>query len=826
MIISIGKSRRDTRWHNVDMTWETFLKKLETPHRSHETAREYKAMSKAEKGVVKDVGGFVGGELKGDGHRKAENVVTRSMVTLDLDNAGPDAWEDTAMWGWTCACYSTHSHTPENPRLRLVFPLNRAVGVDEYQAIARRVAEYIGIEQLDPTSYEPSRLMYWPSCSSDGEYVFKHLEGTVIDADEILRSYGLDDAWKDSRLWPVAKTEETIRIHEIKRQGNPTEKPGIVGLFCRAYDIHEAIATFLPEVYMEGDKGRYTYAVGSTADGAVVYEDGLFLYSHHGTDPCGGQLVNAFDLVRIHRFGDLDGKSAETDITKRPSYKAMCELATNDHTVKRTLAAEKQAEAEARFIDLTGDGDDGSGVSDAGTQGGGERDDDWVTKLQVDKKGAYLPTVDNIILIILNDPNLAGKIRYNEFDMRKCTIDAVPWDRKPHGWTDADDAGLRWYLEKAWNITGRANVFDGIELASRKYRFHPVREYLNSLVWDGTERLDTMLIDFLEADDTRFARAATRKWMVAACKRVFEPGCKFDNMIVVVSPQQGKGKSMLGDVLGGQWFAECSKNLETKDAMQNLLGRWIVEMGEMSATKKSSNEAIKQYITCRNDVFRGSYERYAVDHPRQCVFIGSTNSRDFIIDETGGRRFWPIEARASVETAAARIDQLKANRDQLWAEAMVRYKDGEKLWMDTPDLMHDALVEQETYTQEDEWIGMVQEYLDRPLPDDWDDRTPEQRRDFIQGYDLTPPEIVAGYTKRRDVVSIAEIRYELLREDLTKGGGGNNEASRHLGRVMNVLTEWEKGKSARMTMFGKQKVYVRVGARSDILRDGRVWGRR
>ena len=796
MILAVGKSRKDIRWHNTEYSWDAFLNRLRTPHRTHETVKEYKAMSKDEKARVKDIGGFVGGELSA-GRRKAENVKNRCMVTLDLDDAGSAAWEDAAVWGWTCACYSTHSHTPEKPRLRMVFPLDRTVTVDEYQAIARRVAEYIGIEQLDPTSYEPSRLMYWPSCADDGEYVFHEQDGELLCADEILRTYGRDDAWKDSRLWPTGKTETQVRLTEAKRQGEPTEKPGIVGLFCRTYDIPAAIDRFLPDVYAEGDKGRYTYCAGSTADGAVLYNDGAFLYSHHGTDPCGGQLVNAFDLVRIHLFGELDIGDADMDITRKPSYKKMCDFAAEDEEVKKMLVEESAQRAEEVFGDLTGSDEESSDS------------DDWKKHLQVDRKGVLASTTENIRLIILNDERLRGKICYNEFAGRLQASADLPWRKDAHYWEDADSSCLRWYLEKFWNIKGKDAVKDALNVMSQTRKIHPVRDYLNGLTWDGEERLDTMLINYLDADDTPFTRAATRKWMVAACKRVFEPGCKFDTMLVLISPQQGAGKSMLGDTLAGEWFKDGLKNLETKDAMQELQGKWIIEMGEMAATRKSSNEVIKQFISCRVDSYRKSFGEFTGDRPRQCVFIGSTNNREFIMDETGGRRFWPVESHATKETSVERINRLAADRDQLWAEAMARYKAGEKVWMDDVRLMRAAEEEQERYTQQDEWMGMVKDYLDTPLPDRWDDMDIDQRRDFIQKMDLTPEEVRAGYTKLRDQISLAEIRYELLREDLTKGAGGNNESSRHLGRVMNVMPGWELAKNPRKTAFGRQKVYMR-----------------
>ena len=189
--------------------------------------------------------------------------------------------------------------------------------------------------------------------------------------------------------------------------------------------------------------------------------------------------------------------------------------------------------------------------------------------------------------------------------------------------------------------------------------------------------------------------------------------------------------------------------------------------------------------------------------------MGSTNNIEFILDETGGRRFWPVEAHAPLETSTQRIEKLRSDRDQLWAEAMVRYREGEKIWIDDPKMMQEALSEQERFTQQDEWLGMIQEYLNTPLPGNWAAMNAEQRRDFIQGTDLTTPEQRASFTHLRETVSLAEIRYELLGEDLTRGAGGNNESSRHLGRVMNVMPGWVLARNPRKTAFGRQKVYVR-----------------
>ena len=263
------------KWKPKDVSWEEFLGLLNSPARTGETVAEYKKMTKAEKSVAKDVGGFVAGELL-NGKRSNRTVRSRTMVTLDADKAYHGQWEEvTTLCDYRMAMYSTHSHTPEAPRLRFVIPLDRAVSPDEYGAIARKLAAEIGIETMDRTTYEPARLMYWPSCPSDGEYLFRHQAGPVVCADKILQSYGPDEAWRDTTLWPISKDEAEVVNREIRELGDPREKPGLVGAFCRCYDIEDAIAEFIPDVYERCDTNsrepRYTYTGGSTHGGSAFY---------------------------------------------------------------------------------------------------------------------------------------------------------------------------------------------------------------------------------------------------------------------------------------------------------------------------------------------------------------------------------------------------------------------------------------------------------------------------------------------------------------------------------------------------------------------------
>ena len=303
--ICAGETIKNNRVSNASPTWEQLYKKIETPTRTSETYADYCAMDSDTAGRIKDVGYFIGG-LSLNGTRNAKNITTRNLITLDLDHAPKnfkDRFED-GVGEFEFCVYSTHKHSPEKPRLRMLFPLSRTVSGTEYKAVARKLAQKIGIEYCDEASYVVPQAMYWPSCSQDAEYVFYVNKGKWIDPDKILAEY---KNWEDSSEWPASSREKNAPREAVKKAGNPLEKPGLVGLFCRTYSIHDAISRFLPDIYEQtDDHNRYTYIAGTTYGGAVVYNNGLFLYSHHEKDRVSKRLVNAFDLVRLHKFGGLD----------------------------------------------------------------------------------------------------------------------------------------------------------------------------------------------------------------------------------------------------------------------------------------------------------------------------------------------------------------------------------------------------------------------------------------------------------------------------------------------------------------------------------------
>lgn len=790
--IATGKSRKETKWKNTEITYESLIEKLETTTRTRETFKEYKRMSKTNQGEVKDVGGFVGGSLKG-GRRKAENLANRSLITLDLDEVDisiNDLWDSITMLNdYEVLMYTTHSHEPKSPRVRLVIPIDRNVLPDEYQAIGRKVAEEIGIDMFDDTTYEPSRLMYWPNTSSDGEYIFRRQKGNWLSADSYLDKY-LD--WKDTSFWPES-SRQSIRIHsQIKKQEDPLEKKGIIGAFCRTYSISEVIEKYLYDEYKETDvDGRFTYTDGSTVGGLVVYED-KFAFSHHGTDPTSGILCNAFDLVRLHKFGARDDEAKEgTPVNRMPSFLAMSELASEEEDVRATLGTERINETLEDFEFEEVDGETKE-----------EIDLEWVRKLEYDKKGTILNTIQNAVIILEHDPRTKGKLIFNEFSNRATIVGKLPWsDKGDRDWRDEDDAGVRYFLEANYDLTGASKIADAVTLVFQKHKIHPVREYLNSLEWDGVKRLETLLIDYLGAKDKEYVRIVTRKWMCGAVARILVPGIKFDHMLVLTGAQ-GIQKSTFFSKLAKGWFTDSIQDVEGNQAVEKLMNSWIIEFGELQAFSKSESNAIKRFVTSQEDRTRLAYDRRSSYLKRQCVFAGTTNKSEFLKDDTGNRRFWPVEVKKDGRTKNVFKD-LPNNLDQIWAEALDLWKDKkEKLYL-TEEEEKLAMGEQEVHREINEKEGLIVNYLEELLPGNWENMDLYRRRSFLQGEDL-----LEG-TEKRMKVSVLEIWcecFEKNRADLKKSD------SLEINSILSGLKDWDNTDKKRhyLRLYGQQRVYARI----------------
>lgn len=795
IILSVGNNRRSVSWQPQTMMLSEFYEKLRIPARSTETMADYLTLSKAEQDDKKDIGGFVAGSLSGT-RRKAGAVTGRDLITLDFDNIPPGGTEDVMrrVEGLGCGycIYSTRKHAPANPRLRILLPFDRTATADEYEPVARYMAAAIGMEFADPTTFEASRLMYWPSCCADGEYVYTFKDKPMISVDGILddinRKFG---DWKDITKWPQVPGSENAYRKMATKQTDPVSKTGVVGAFCRTYDIYAAMDTFLPGVYapVDGTPGRYTYLGGSTTGGAVIYDNGLFLYSHHSTDPCSGRLVNAFDMVRLHKFGDADDQAtANTPVNRLPSYQMMCELAISDPNVSKQLAKERAESAVNDFGQLVTHEDDNDSL-------------DWTTELELNTQtGAIKPTIDNIWLILENDPNLRGNFALNEFAGRGEILGELPWSSftKRRSWTDNDNQGLYWYLEKVYKITGNGKIDGALSLHSEKHKFNDVKDYLNSLQWDGVKRLDTMLIDYLGAADTAYVRAVTRKAFTAAVARAMNPGCKYDTMLILSGPQ-GIGKSTLLDKMSKGWFNDSIRTFEGKEASELLQGVWLIEIQELDAFRKTDVARIKQFLSLRYDRFRAAYARHVKEIPRCCAFFGTTNTAEFLRDRTGGRRFWPVDVGTETPTKDIWRD-LDLEIDQLWAEAVMRWRFGESLHL-IGDIVQDAKTEQEAHREASSMEGVIMDFVEKPVPADWQKWTLEKRRMFLNGDCRNEADLVP-----RERICALEIWCEAfggMMKDLP------HATAIEINDILRTMTGWKKCR-LRFGFYGVQRGFQRV----------------
>lgn len=783
-------------WRNQRVTWGWLLNQFKETHRTHETAAEFAKMKKDQQDSIKGIKPFVGGHLAG-GRRLKSTVSHRQVLVLDADFAKPDTWATfTMLYGCAACTYSTHKHTADKPRLRLVIPLSREVYREEYEAIGRRIAFDLDIEFFDHTGFQPERLMFWPSTSKDAPYFFEWQDGEWLNPDKVLATY---HDWKDTSEWPLSSREQGTVGTAIKKQGDPLEKPGVIGAFCRTYSITETIDKFLSDVYTPTESDlRFTFSEGSTAGGLVVYED-KYAFSHHGTDPTSGKLSNSFDLVRIHRFSDKDQNAQpETPINKLPSFIAMQEFASADKEVVKLIGQERYEAAQADF------GEAEVGTTDSSSE---SENLDWLEDLERDKRTNLLSSRHNFAIILANDPKLKGCFAYDVFANRTIVNRDLPWrkiNRYSRIFSDTDTANLRIYMSRPpYGISHNGNLQDAFVSVVYSKQVHPVKNYLENLQWDGIKRLDTMFIDYMAAEDTPYIRAVSRKALVAAVARIYEPGIKFDYILTLIGPE-GRQKSTIISKLGGSWFSDSFsfKMIERgKEAFEQLQGKWLMEIGELAGMKKAEIESIKQFVAKPYDNYRPAYAESPNDFYRQCIFFGTTNDYHFLQGVNGNRRFWPIIIEVTGKTkniAQLFTPELVA---QIWAEAKTLYDVGEALHL-PEELESEAREVQKRHTEFDERQGLVELYLNTYFPADWDEKAQYDKRAWVESADSQDPAKGA----QKDTFCVSEIGEDLLgwqKKDI------NAVNTRSMHNIMKQIKGWKPVSSFRSKNHGTQRGYRR-----------------
>ena len=723
--------------------------------------------------------GFVAGELK-DNRRKAENVLNRCLVTLDADNIESE-WTQKVLnlvQGLGCgyAVYSTRKHCQAKPRLRIIIPTDRLMTTEEYEPVTRKIASFIGMEIMDSSTFEPSRLMYWPSCSKDSEFVFVSEDKPFASVDGILRMY---QNWKNPNEWPKIPNEPDTIKREIAKQKDPLEKENIIGAFCRVYDIPTVIEKYLSDVYEIGNQaGKYTYINGSVANGATIYGDGKWLYSFHATDPASRTLCNSFDLVRVHKFGHLDEDVKEGTPTNRyPSYVEMCKFALEDQEVAVEFEKQKLEKAQKEFSQSIRISENLEKVDNT--------DIEWRTKKlkRSSSTGLIEKTINNALTILENDTALKDKLVFDRFSNRFLIKEPMPWGRQdenyPKLWSDSDDAELRGYFEKFYDgFKSAGAINDALAILKNRKSVNVARDYFEHLTWDGISRLDTLLIDYLGADDS---------------KSITERPIKFDNMIILTG-KQGIGKSTLLSKLAGEWFTDNIVDFNSKDTLLLLQNCIIAEVPELQGFNKADSNRLKQFLGQKTDKYRAPYERREEEHPRHCVFFGTTNDDEFLRDSTGNRRYWPVQVGMKKPLKSVFKD-LDGEKDQIWAEAVVKFRTGEALYLEG-DVLKTAEKEQQARLIVDPWELKIHNYLEKQIPVDWFDKTLEEQRSFLNNYTMFQEDSEIHFIER-DRVCASEL-LEFAIQIPTK-----NQSNIDRKRVIDIVRKMSAYRFSKTVRFGK-----------------------
>lgn len=661
--------RRDSKtWKASSITWGGILEMLEKPSDS------------------KECGNYLMGTLKGT-RRVKDTILSRSMLTLDADKARPELIDALAiLFPYASATHTTYNSAPDALRVRIMVPTDREMAPDEYHQASTVVMTQLGMDMFDPGSVEPERYMFKPSTQRREWYQTWIVDGPPASVDKLLADWN-----------PDLSTLPAPRLNPNKR--NPYEVEGVVGAFNRAYSIVEAIEVFeLP--YEPAGADRW-HLEGARAEAGMSEVSPGLVYSHHVTDPAHGRACSAFDLVRVHRFGDLDdGKPDQTPVNRLPSHLAMLELASTDAKVVREIVGK----------DFTDELDN---------------DTAWRLDLRLTQTGRFKDVVENWDLIRTHDP-VFKLLSWNELSLSVEVTGELPWRPMERGGTTfgpADRASLMAHVERVYHIRPARTLLDDLVLIAAWERFtNPVRERLQGLVWDGKPRVETCLPG---VRPTPYTRMVARKCLVAAVARMLDPGVKWDHTLVLFG-LEGLGKSHWVERMA--WgHASTLGRIGDKDTLLAMQRSWIMLSDEGFSLRKTDSDTLKEFLTRTADVFRMPYDRESLVHPRHCVIWGTTNDEVFLRRQEGNRRFLIVQCEDRVDFGALTPEYV----DQVWAEALQIYRQGELLFLSEEESAL-AAVHREQYTEEDALAGVVQEYLSTLVPVDWAEMAPDGRREWLQ----------------------------------------------------------------------------------------------
>lgn len=770
--VSIAESRKTLEWQNVRVTWGQLAQRLSAPTVTPESWDEFLALPHDVQGDIKDVGGWVGGVVQG-GRRIRGSVPYRQVLALDLDSTtlkAEEMWYKlNEVWDFKFLIHTTRSYTDLTPRYRCVIPLSRLVDALEYEAVGRYIASLHDINEFDPSTYQSTRLMYFPSTSKDGYFWANESGGGLANVDAILATYS---DYADPTQWAYAHNDSPQTHRELEKAQDPLLKGGVVGAFCRAYSIRQVLEGLLGSYYRRESNGRYTYIGGSTSGGVVVYDD-RWCYSHHSTDPNRGKLLNAFDLYRLVKFGAMDfGKSHNTKVDNLPSYAAMVELCNSDSKVQKYLIKDEISDLSLFQDQRKANGPDGKQQKQEQQQEDSAGAPEWLidlhTKLDKNAKtGAIESTLSNFATILEFDPNIIKNLMLDDFSHQINVLGKLPWERgSDKWWGDSDDASARIYIDKVYRIKPNKGFYDDAfshVISKAENRCDSALDFINRGRWDGVARAEELMITAMGVDDTELNRMQTLVWLKAVVARQLNPGIKFDNMLVL-SGVEAIGKSTLFRLLvGDDFFTDCfSFSWKDEKQVENITGKMIVESAELDGFDKKETEAVKAFLSRSVDRYRKPYGRHVTNIPRRCVFAGTTNQVEVLRSQTGNRRMWIMQCHKN-QIKVPSWDLLTPSYvEQLWAEVREKYKEDRRLYLPS-HLMEQQRQQQREFTQEDPLANEVLQYVKIWLPMHWEEMSAHERYIYINEIKRGQP---ARYTpsKRRETVSSTEFINEWMGE--------------------------------------------------------------
>ncbi|WP_378955681.1 VapE domain-containing protein [Pelosinus sp. sgz500959] len=433
---------------------------------------------------------------------------------------------------------------------------------------------------------------------------------------------------------------------------------------------------------------------------------------------------------------------------------------------------------------------------------------DWRDFLSYDDEGKLYQTPANAMKILKHDERLKDKFSYDLTINTVFKTKGLPWSQKDDKYTNADRKimsdfdfkALYNYFHNNYNFSHITVIDNAFAEFCLSIQHNPLIDYLDSLPqWDGVPRVDTLLIDYFNAEDTGYVRIVTRKKLTALLKRAYEPGCKFDECLILKGGQ-GLGKSTFFRILGGDWFTDkINITSDSAKTYESIKGKWVCEMGELVSLKKSEAELIKSHLSAQYDSYRPPYGKNVMQIPRMGITVGTTNSDEFLKDVTGNRRFWTVK----VFTGGVKNvwNDLPIERDQILAEAKMIYKSGEPLHL-PKEIEEIAALIQSEFVIRDGWADTIENYLEIILPSNW-----RMMKDFERvSYIDQNRNLICGSNKRQSV-TIEEIWIECLGsriENLTP------TKTNQIRDIMNQVEGWKAFKNARNTIFGRKRGWERI----------------